>query len=453
MQRFLSILTAISGLLLALVTYERLVVESAIGPAAIASLAVLLVVFLSLGISRVLYNTRHRATVGKLWLSALSTVVTYLVLDLAAGYVLIERLSPQLVPDRYRHHKMVPNSRSSFRQQDFQYTQRVNNLGLRGDDVAEVKPANTFRVLTLGDSFTMGKGVEDRETFSQLLGRGLQQHVAACSGTTRIDVVNGGVDSYAPILSYIEARELFDRVQPDLIVHSLDVSDLIQEQAYRQIAVYDDRGELVGVPQEQRRTSISDKVGAWVERHMFITRAALFYLIKRSGYRDFSVRAVVEQAGFATAALTLANDSEPRERQWQDIFDSITKIKAFTVARGADYVLATYPWAHQVSDAEWVRGRDNFIPKGAAASDRSRDTIRRMSQSGGIELIDLFPVFRAYRGSQPLYFDVDPHWTTTGHQVMAKGLEDHLVKQYSAEWCGAPGGTGQPAPGKQAAAR
>ncbi|MDH4064231.1 MAG: SGNH/GDSL hydrolase family protein, partial [Acidobacteriota bacterium] len=256
------------------------------------------------------------------------------------------------MPDQYLHHKMVPDSLSSFRQQDFHYIQRVNNLGMRGRDVAPTRPPNAYRILMLGDSFTMGKGVEDQETFSVLLERLLREKVDRCGGSCTVEVLNGGVDSYAPILSYLQLTRELGKLEPDMVVLNLDVSDLIQEAAYRQIAVRDDHGDIVGVPQAERATSTTERIRGWTERHMFITRAVLFYLLDRADYREFSVRTVVEQANLAVAAHTLAEDTEPRGQQWADVFESLGRIKQYSDQRGIRFLLTIYPWAHQVSDSE-----------------------------------------------------------------------------------------------------
>src|SRR3990172_8380111 len=131
--------------------------------------ALLGIVVLVLAALTYLSGTRHRKLVGNLLLAFTVTVVTYFALDLAAGMLLIVPLSPPLVPDPYRHHALVPNSYAEIRQRDFAYIQRVNSLCLRGRETAVEKPKGTRRVLMLGDSFTMGKGVEDDQTFPGLI--------------------------------------------------------------------------------------------------------------------------------------------------------------------------------------------------------------------------------------------------------------------------------------------
>jgi hypothetical protein len=435
MKKLFLSLTIITGVLLLTLVYEKMIVEATVGPAAIASIAVLGALFVAFVSSYVLYDTRYRELIRNVCLAAFSTVAAYAALDIIAGVILIVPLSPPLVPDEYRHHKMVPNTFTSFKQRDFQYIQRVNNLGLRGSDIPVVKPLNSERILMLGDSFTMGKGVEDDQTFSVVLEAALRKKVAECGGFRRIEVINGGVDSYAPILSYLQLTRDLAALEPDVVVLNLDVSDLVQETAYRQMATLSPDGAVLAVPQQARESSLTEKARTWIQRHLFLTRAILYYTIEKADYKEFGVRQVVEQANFAVAAHTLEGDSVPRDKQWQAIFDSVRRIKAYTDSRGIKFHLTRYPWAHQVSETEWIPGRYSFMPKGAKPSDKSLRTIRKFAAKEGIHFIELFNVFRQYRGNKPLYFKYDNHWTAAGHALVAQGLEAALVDQYIDDWC------------------
>lgn len=434
MRRFVLALVVLSGVALAAMVYHQLFVERSFGPAALVAACVLGFVFLSLLVTWLLMATRHRDTVGKLWLGVVSTVVAYVVIDVVAGWLLIEPLSPPLVPDEYRHHRLVPDSRAEFRQQDFAYVQRVNNLGLRGADTTKEKPAGTYRIVMLGDSFTMGKGVEDDETFSVLLQQSLRQKLQQCNGR-QVEVLNAGVDSYAPVLSFIQLKRDLTPLQPDLVFLNLDVSDLTQESAYRRQAVRDDHGEIVAVPQRSGTKSTFDRIRDWTGRNLFFTRLALFYVNRAMGHREITVRNVVMEADPEIVAHTLAGDAIDRRQQWLDIFDSISRIRAHAEQHGMQFVLTVYPWPHQLSDSEWVPGRDVFMPRGARPSDKSLNTIRELAAANGIELLDLYPAFRAQAGAEPLYFRHDMHFTAAGHRAMEQGFEDYLSGQRLERLC------------------
>jgi len=436
-RKFVLALVVLSGAALTAMLYHQLFVEGSFGPAALVAASALGLVFLSLTATFLLINTRHRDTVAKLWLGALSTVIAYVVIDVVAGWLLIEPLSPPLVPDEYRHHRLVPDSRAEFRQRDFTYVQRVNNLGLRGEDTTTEKPAGTYRIVMLGDSFTMGKGVKDDETFSVLLQQSLRQRLSQCHGKP-VEVLNAGVDSYAPVLSFIQLKRDLTVLQPDMVILNLDVSDLTQEAAYRREAVRGEDGEIVAVPQRSGGKSAYEKLRDWTGRNLFFTRLLLFYANRALGHHEITVRNVVNEADPEIVAHTLAGDTVDRRQQWQDIFDSITRMKAYAEQHGMRFALSVYPWPHQLSDTEWVPGREVFMSKDARPSDRSLNTIRELAASNGIELVDLYPVFRASAGVEPLYFRHDMHFTAAGHRVMARGLEDYLAQRELPQLCAGP---------------
>jgi len=366
-----------------------------------------------------------------LWLAVCSVVISYVVLDVVAGLILIRPLSPPLVPDLARHHKLVPDSFAEFNQRDFSYVQRVNAHGLRGAEIRTEKAPGIFRILMLGDSFTMGKGVEDDLTFSVLLQKALNAGGRTCGKT--IEVLNGGVDSYAPVLSNIYLRELAS-LRPDMVIENLDVSDLVQEAAYRKVAERGPDGTIVAVPQRNDGDSLVDKVRSWTEKHLFLTRVALFYATRASGYREITVRDVVTRANAEIVAHTLEGDTD-RTAQWEAIFESLDLMRRYADSQNIEFLLSIYPWPHQVNDREWVPGRYTFMSEGARPSDVSNRTIHAMAQARNMPLFDATPAFKSYRGSARLYFDYDMHWTPAGQQVMAKALEEYLYANVAPRWC------------------
>lgn len=255
--------------------YERYFVRKQFGPSSLLSVSILLVAALMLAATRFLLGGRWHEVVVRTWLLFLSMTLTFVVVDLMAAIVLVKPLSPLLVPDPVRHHKFVPNTNSRVEQPDFSYIQHVNNIGLRGKETTFQKPSHHhYRILMLGDSFTMGKGVEDDQTFSALLEKELNQEKTC--GTAVVEALNGGVDSYAPILSLFQLSTDLSQLEVDLVLLNLDVSDLLQETVYRKEAVYDKEGRIIGVPGRERQQLPSDRIRSWIDQHTFFTRLTLF---------------------------------------------------------------------------------------------------------------------------------------------------------------------------------
>lgn len=423
-------LVVLTGALLGALLYQQVITESSMGPAALVGAAVLGIAFLAMLTTLLLYRTRYRTLVANLWLAVFSVSVSYFALDLAAGWILIRPLSPPLVPDAVRHHRLVPDSFAEFQQRDFSYVQRVNTHGLRGKEFSTEKAPGSYRIIMLGDSFTMGKGVEDDQTFSAVLEKDLRTEQSTCG--TPVEVLNAGVDSYAPILGLLYLKGELLPLKPDLVIYNLDVSDLVQETAYRKQGVHDANGQVVAVPQLAEPDSLMETFRIWTEHHLFFTRVALLYANRLLGYRELTVRDVLMRADVEVVAHTLEGDVD-RTEQWRAIFDSLTRMKQFCDVHGIAFMLSVYPWAHQISATEWLPGRFAFMPKNAVASGNSLARIHELATLTGIELVDMFPMFRAYQGGRALYFPYDMHWTPAGHEVAARALAEQLSKRHT--WC------------------
>ena len=91
----------------------------------------------------------------------------------------------------------------------------INSQGTRGPEFQMEKPANTIRILSLGDSRTFGWGLSDAETYS----RRLEQSLQNCVGPgKKVEVINAGVNawSYSQMLVYF--RDFGLRYQPDFVI-------------------------------------------------------------------------------------------------------------------------------------------------------------------------------------------------------------------------------------------
>ncbi len=434
MKKFISILLVVIVILTILFVYERLFVRSQFGPTTMLAVIMLLSFILALIVTLFSYGTRFHEVVTRGWMMFISISITFVAVDLIAGWLLIKPLSAEHVPDKYLHHKLVPNTNARFEQVEFSYVQRVNNLGIRGKDRTLEKPSQHYRILMLGDSFTMGKGVEDDQTFSALLENSLNLKKTCTSKT--FEVLNAGVDSYAPILSYIQLKKYLAPMRPDVIVLNLDPNDLIQEDVYRKIANYNDKGEVIGVPGPiSRKVAISQRIRGWIDQHLYFTRLLLYYTNTFFEHADFSVEDLVSRASYNVIPYTIAEDKINRDEQWKQLFATLIKIKSFSDERAIPFILTHYPWGHLVNDREFNPGRYQYIPEGSTPSDKYLATLLQLAEESGIELVNLFPAFRAYKGEKLLYYKHDGHFTSEGHKIMATELEQYLTAKLSTTWC------------------
>jgi D-alanyl-lipoteichoic acid acyltransferase DltB (MBOAT superfamily) len=123
--------------------------------------------------------------------------------------------SPQIerAPGDYPPYRLHPSVAVTFRGVPI----TTNRWGMRDRDYARAKPPGTLRIAILGDSHTFGSGVEDDETFENLVEDRLNREAP---DDRRVEILNFSVGGYGPLsrLAVLESRALgFD---PDVVIYA-----------------------------------------------------------------------------------------------------------------------------------------------------------------------------------------------------------------------------------------
>lgn len=123
------------------------------------------------------------------------------------------------------YHTWDPNQLVKRDYQEFRYEFKANSLGLREKEFTLNKNKNTFRILTIGDSFTEGLGAPNDSVISVQLSRLLNR-----DSTLNYEVLNAGIAGSDVFFCYqLFKNKLleFDFDLVLLIVNSSDVNDVI----------------------------------------------------------------------------------------------------------------------------------------------------------------------------------------------------------------------------------
>ncbi|MDP8254549.1 MAG: GDSL-type esterase/lipase family protein [Candidatus Alcyoniella australis] len=170
---------------------------------------------------------------------------------------------------------------SSFERDDYLFWRlkapnpgwHVNAQGFRGDSLKRDKPADTLRVLCLGDSCTFGLGPDggvpwDR-TYPQLLATLLAEKMSG----VRVETINAGVPGYSSFqgLRYLESELL--AYKPDVVTAYFGINDSYEARCF---------------PDRDQR--VLDRVPQAVGGVQRLLRHSRFYLLLGSLVRGLRVR-------------------------------------------------------------------------------------------------------------------------------------------------------------------
>jgi lysophospholipase L1-like esterase len=93
---------------------------------------------------------------------------------------------------------------------------KINSHGFNGPEWSTQKPANTFRIVVLGDSFTAAQQVEQQDSFCQRLRQELQ--ASGKLGKLQVEVLNCGCNGYGTAQHLLLWREQARHFQADLVL-------------------------------------------------------------------------------------------------------------------------------------------------------------------------------------------------------------------------------------------
>ena len=243
-------------------------------------------------------------------------------------------------------------------------TGSINAWGYRGPERPPEKPDGTLRIAALGDSFTLGYGVRDDETWPAQLERELG-----------VEVLNFGVadaDTRAEV-NYLEGYAL--SFQPDVVLLAFFLNDAGREATM--------------IFLDPRKAPLPR-----LRRHSFLANLALSELHRRQVGRRLIDH---YRAGF--------QDESPG---WRDVRSELRRARDSCRARGVEFVLLIYPilfhLEHDYPFAEIHR------------------TIADFARAEGIRCVDLLPVLAGRNERDLMVHPADPHPNARAHGLAARHI-------------------------------
>jgi hypothetical protein len=274
----------------------------------------------------------------------------------------------------------------------------IDSRGFRTQEFTIPKPANTFRILNIGDSVAFGWDVHQEETYGKQLERLLNQS----DPSKHYEVINAGIPGWNPEdeRNFLSGEGL--QYQPDLVILDLTI-------------VNDIYGKSLTSTMSAGWSLFSwlrDNTYGWP----FLTTQLRFLLSRQRGPEAIPV---LNPPKNASAYFPLDENSPV----WDQVWSYIAEMNQVCKSHNVNFLIVAFPTAFQLNSANHPNTPQKVFSKRATQS--------------GISLIDLLPVYHqvcmtaasgACEGYENrLFADVWMHPNPYGHRLAAKAIFDWLT--------------------------
>lgn len=265
---------------------------------------------------------------------------------------------------------------------------RINSQGTRGQEIVQPKPANTIRILSLGDSRTFGWGLTEDETYTVRLGKLLQEKLGP---SRRVEVINAGVNAWSYPQMYVYFRERGLAYQPDIVI-------LADANLWTQ---FSEKSSPEFVKSFLRRV--------WLKN--FLRRFAIYHFVVEVQLKSF-----YEQHRSKFIPVDPQKDTLFKEAQQSDpdeLFrDAIENLCRLAQTNGVKPLLLNLPIF------------DDLASTNLTAPLRAK---RVVSERLGVSIVDVAEEIRP--GGKELYLDADPvHFDAKGNEIIARKLLEPVAQ-------------------------
>jgi lysophospholipase L1-like esterase len=348
---------------------------------------------------------------------------------LGIGEVAVRLVSPQLVyrfpqgmfvNDEKLAYRLTPNFKGISSTSEYRTAIQTNSIGLREDREFPTRQPGIYRVLALGDSFTMGVGVEANEAMAKVV-----ESMGGHRGFKRpIQVINGGVPGYNTEQELALLEQYGLSLKPDLVMLGFYVGNDIQDNYHNpRLRVID------GYLQDGEPPAglLPYRLRVFLETRSHLYRFS-WPIVRRLTDAAYSARET--QAAANQLAIFSRTDSDAARDMWSANRKQLADAARLAKIHGLDLLVVVIPDAIQLDKTRW-----NRLIQRAGASEADFDPLRPSTRivsfckELSIPAIDLLPPLSTAMESAPMYLPLDGHWTKLGNQRAAEVVFDYLANR------------------------
>lgn len=315
------------------------------------------------------------------------------------------------------------------------YYVQTNSLGFRDEEFSQSKPPQTYRIMTVGDSFTFGLGVDNGQDYPAQLEACLNRRLA---GGLRFEVINAGYASgFSPDNAYVFLREIAPPYAPDLVIEGYlvqnDFVDLLD-----MVWVSEQDGLPGRITSRTRDLNLQGQLTfkSSLPRYRIpiLRNSHTFQLIMELLLKTVPTLQG-EVAAYDRDPYMFKHVFDPQlSPNLQRVFDQsmrlLSAMRDLGEQNGYDFLTLIIPAGVQV-DRSWWESQRMFQAYPAAVEDaQPQARIRAYLDQRGMAYLDLLPDLL---GHPEYYNDAWHHWTAAGYQAAAEIVCNELIESRLAD--------------------
>jgi len=316
---------------------------------------------------------------------------------------------------------------------------RINSLGLRDDEIALTKSPGTKRILMLGDSMTVGWGVEQEECFAGRLDA-LLNRAGGPPGAPRprCEVVNCGWASwYTTDGALVFLKHRIDELDPDLIILDYFLNDPAElrpaDWRPRGAALPDSIAPTREVGGRGGAAAVLGAIRDYLSQRSYVLN--LLRQIWKASIRRRALGADVftledaRRAEYPACAVLLFAETYPADFEERLGLTErlLVGMRDLAEEHGARFAVAIMPADFQLVQGK--RERYGILPvifhDRRYVEGKAQRRLKDVCERNGIPALDLLPALRG-RCEEECFFSYDPHLTPAGHAVVADAMAGFL---------------------------
>jgi hypothetical protein len=308
-----------------------------------------------------------------------------------------------------------------------QHLIRVNSFGCRGEEPELAAADGTIRILILGDDSICGTTVNENETVSARL-----QQFLSGQTTRPLEVLNGGIPGYCPLLSWLKFDQDLAKLKPDLVILHVDMSDIADDLCYRSLLLNEDNHAVCSHPTLRLKPKRSDAVASFIKQSA--TANWLFTVARERGPELLSLSPATSQAD----QFEWIGDDPPDLRlQIRHSLEPITRLKESVEATGGRLLVTTSPVLWQVVAAEHVPELSRRFGIRGQTPYHSRfpfEILEAFCEHVQIRFFDTSTAFTKGEDAPKLFSSEAPVLSRIGMALYAREMARYLITNPLADW-------------------